>query len=91
MIRRWQVRVVSGVDDRGSRLALAWTEAQAWKRARRRWDAEAFLHQHFTCGVRLPSGCPMDGCDVSGWLTVTRSNDSRTIAQVLIEEAVRGR
>lgn len=90
-VRRWQVRVVTDVDDRGRRLCLAWSEAQAWRRAHRRWGREAFLREHFACGSYLAQGCIVDDCDVSGWLEVRRSNDSRSLAQVLMEEAARGR
>lgn len=82
----------TGGHDRGRVRGYAWTEAGAWRRARK-WRAKRpTFRQHYACGNLLADGtCADKACDLSGWFEVRhRADANRSLFDLLDEEVARG-
>lgn len=84
--RPWQVVTAAGLEARPERVALAWTEAGAWRKARRIWRRNPGRYGRYYCGNLHPAFLPS-----LGWFEVRPAADRRTMFEVLSEEANRAR
>lgn len=82
--RRWQVVTTADLEATPERLALAWTEAGAWRKARRIRRRNPSRYGRYYCGNLMPIGATS-----AGWFEVRPRSDGRSMFEVLTEEANR--